>query len=247
MAKHSHWDNIKHKKAANDKKRASVIARMGKLITVAVQVGGGPNLNDNPRLRLAVEKARSASMNMEAIERAIRKAAGDGAAGKLMVELNYEGYAGGGVAVVVEAITDNRNRTAPEIKKIFERAGGAIGAPGCVGWQFKEKALYLVNGGKGGADAVLETLMNEDVDVEDVSPQDEGQVAVTAAFAQFDAVAKALAKGGFAVVSADIAKIPDNMVEVADPTVADTVKKLIESLEDHEDVQEIYHNAEFPG
>jgi YebC/PmpR family DNA-binding regulatory protein len=245
MAKHSHWDNIKHKKAANDKKRASVIARMGKLITVAVQVGGGPNLNDNPRLRLAVEKARSASMNMDAIERAIRKAAGDGAAGKIMVELNYEGYAPGGVALVVEAITDNRNRTAPEIKKLFERAGGNIGAPGCVGWQFKEKALYLVNGGKGGADAVLETLMNENVDVEDVSPQDEGQVAITAAFSQFDAIAKAVAKGKFTVVSADIAKVPDNMLEVTDPVVADGVRKLIESLEDHEDVQEVYHNGEF--
>jgi YebC/PmpR family DNA-binding regulatory protein len=247
MAKHSHWDNIKHKKAANDKKKASVIARMGKLITVAVQVGGGPNLNDNPRLRLAVEKARSASMNMDAIERAIRKAAGDGAAGKVMVELNYEGYAPGGVALVVEAITDNRNRTAPEIKKLFERAGGNIGAPGCVGWQFKEKALYLVNGGTGGADAVLETLMNENVDVEDVSPQDEGQVAVTAGFAQFDALAKALAKGGFTVVSADIAKVPDNLLEVTDPAVADGVRKLLESLEDHEDVQEVYHNAELPG
>jgi len=246
MAKHSHWDNIKHKKAANDKKRASVIARMGKLITVAVQVGGGPNLNDNPRLRLAVEKARHASMNMDAIERAIRKAAGDGALGKIMVELNYEGYAPGGVALVVEAITDNRNRTAPEIKKLFERAGGNIGTPGCVGWQFKEKALYLVNGGKGGPDAVLETLMNENVDVEDVSPQDEGQVAITAGFSQFDAIAKALAKGGFTVVSADIAKVPDNLLEVTDPAVADSLRKLIESLEDHEDVQEVYHNGELP-
>ena len=112
MAKHSHWHNIKHKKAINDKKKAGVIAKMGKLITVAVQMGG-PNINDNPRLRLAVDKAKAGKMNADAIERAIKKAAGEGTSGKQMVEITYEGYGPGGVAIVVDVLTDNRNRTAP--------------------------------------------------------------------------------------------------------------------------------------
>ena len=118
MAKHSHWANIKHKKGINDKKKGAVIAKMGKLITIAVSLGG-PKLEENPRLRLAVDKARSAKMNMDAIERAIKKAAGDAVSGKQMVELSYEGYGPGGVAIVLDILTDNRNRTAPEIKKLF--------------------------------------------------------------------------------------------------------------------------------
>ncbi len=242
MAKHSHWDNIKHKKSANDAKKASVIARMGKLITVAVQLGG-PNLDDNPRLRLAVAKARSAHMNMEAIERAIKKAAGEGAAGKLMVELNYEGYAPGGVAVVVSALTDNRNRTAPEIKKLFERAGGAIGAPGCVSWQFKDRALFLVD--SPSEDAVIEALLAANADAEEIVA-DEGQVSIAAAPSQFDAVSKALAAAKLSVVSADFGKIPDNMVAVTKADVAANVRMLVDSLEEHEDVQDVYHNAELP-
>lgn len=249
MAKHSHWDNIKHKKKANDKKKASVIAKMGKLITVAVQVCGGPNINDNPRLRLAFDKARSSGMNMEAIERAINKAAGIATDGKQMVELTYEGYAPGGVAVVVVVLTDNRTRTAPEIKKIFERVGGSMGVPGCVAWQFKDKSVFLCE--RTGEDAVIEALLAANADAEEIAAQqgDEdgpgGLVSVTAAPQQFDAIAKALAAAKIAISSSDITKLPDNGIPVAEIEKAKSVQDLIEALDDHDDVQGVYHNAEF--
>ncbi|MBA2481459.1 MAG: YebC/PmpR family DNA-binding transcriptional regulator [Planctomycetes bacterium] len=243
MAKHSHWDNIKHKKSANDAKKANVIARMGKLITVAVQMGGA-NIDDNPRLRLAVAKARSAHMNMEAIERAIKKAAGEGADGRIMSEVTYEGYAPGGVAVLVDVLTDNRNRTAPEVKKLFERSGGAVGAPGCVSWQFKTRALFVVEAVSD--DTVIEALLGGGADAVDISADaEEGQVLITAEPTQFDAISKAMGAAKLTVVSADFSKLPDNLVTVpaGDPTLA--VQKLLDALEEQEDVQDVYHNADF--
>lgn len=244
MAKHSHWDNIKHKKAANDKKKGAVIAKMGKLITSAVGMGG-PKMEDNPRLRLAVDKARANKMNMDAIERAIKKAAGEVAGGKQMVELSYEGYGPGGVAIVLDILTDNRNRTAPEIKKLFERADSAIGAPGCVAWQFKPKAAFLIEA--KSEDQVLEVLLAADADVGEVVQLDDGQVAITAEANLFDVVQKALQAAKYTIVSAELTKLPENRVEVADLAVQQALEALIESLDDHDDVQEIYHNAEFTG
>jgi YebC/PmpR family DNA-binding regulatory protein len=242
MAKHSHWDNIKHKKAANDKKKAAVISKMGVILTIAVQAGG-PKQEDNPRLRLAVAKARSAGMNMDAIERAIAKASGQGANGKVMDDLMYEGYAAGGVALVVMALTDNRNRTAPEIKKLFERAGSAMGAPGCVSWQFKDKSVFLVAG--GNEDKVMEVLLEAGCDVEDVTAAGDNQVSVTAAANQFDAVTKALVAAKLTVVSSDITKIPDNMVEITNLETAKAVQAFVDALDEHDDVQGVYHNAQF--
>ncbi|GDY14689.1 putative transcriptional regulatory protein [Planctomycetota bacterium] len=243
MAKHSHWDNIKHKKAVNDKKKAAVIAKMGVLLTVAVQQGG-PNLDDNPRLRLAWDKARASGMNLEAIERAIKKAAGEGKDGKILVEVTYEGYAPGGVAVVVQTLTDNRNRTAPEVKKIFERAGGAIGNPGCVAWQFKPKAAFLVGDETKGAkeETVMEVLLAAGCEPEDLAQVDR-QVSVTADPRQFDAISKALSAAKLTVAQADFTKLPDTMVPVADPS---PLNELLEALDDHDDVQEVFHNGELP-
>lgn len=243
MAKHSHWSNIKHKKAANDKKRAAVISKMGKLITVAVQLGGGPNPDDNPRLRLALEKARSAGMALEPMERAIKKAAGLGGEGKQMEEVTYEGYAKGGVAVVVTGLTDNRTRTAPEIKKLFEYAGGSMGVPGCVSWQFKDKAVFLAD--KTSEDAVMEALLAADADAEEIVAQDDGQVSISAAPNQFDAIAKALAAAKIAVASSGFTKLPDNTIPVGDLTVAKAVQELIDSLDEHDDIQDVYNNADF--
>lgn len=240
MAKHSHWDNIKHKKAAADAKKGAVIAKMGKLITVAVQMGG-PNQADNPRLRLAMDKARAAKMSNEAIDRAIKKAAGEAAGGKVMLELSYEGYGPGGVAVVVECLTDNRNRTAPEIKKLFERSGGAIGSPGCVAWQFKDQAVFLIE--NAGEDAVLEALLAADCDAGEITAE-EGNVAVLAEPAQYDRIAKALAAAKFTVASGELTKVAENRVAVpADK--ADSVQGLLDSLDDHDDVQTVHHNGDF--
>lgn len=243
MAKHSHWSNIKHKKAANDKKRAAVISKMGKLITVAVQLGGGANPDDNPRLRLAIEKARSAGMALEPMERAIKKAAGLGGEGKQMEEVTYEGYAKGGVAVVVTGLTDNRTRTAPEIKKLFEYASGSMGVPGCVSWQFKDKAVFLAD--KTTEDAVMEALLAGNADAEDIAPQDDGQVSISAAPNQYDAITKALAAAKITVASSGFTKLPDNTVPVTDLAVAKAVQELIDSLDDHDDIQDVYHNGDF--
>jgi YebC/PmpR family DNA-binding regulatory protein len=243
MAKHSHWSNIKHKKAANDKRRAAVISKMGKLITVAVQLGGGANPSDNPRLRLAIEKARSAGMALEPMERAIKKAAGLGGEGKAMEEVTYEGYAKGGVAVVVTGLTDNRTRTAPEIKKLFEYAGGSMGVPGCVSWQFKDKAVFLAD--KTSEDAVMEALLAGNADAEDIAPQDDGQVSISAAPNQFDAILKALGAAKIGIASSGFTKLPDNTIPVGDLAVAKAVQELIDSLDDHDDIQDVYHNGDF--
>ena len=243
MAKHSHWSNIKHKKAANDKRRAAVISKMGKLITVAVQLGGGANPADNPRLRLALEKARSAGMALEPMERAIKKAAGLGGEGKTMEEVTYEGYAKGGVAVVVTGLTDNRTRTAPEIKKLFEYAGGSMGVPGCVSWQFKDKAVFLAD--KTSEDAVMEALLAGNADAEDIAPQDDGQVSISAAPNQFDAILKALGAAKIGIASSGFTKLPDNTIPVGDLAVAKAVQELIDSLDDHDDIQDVYHNGDF--
>jgi YebC/PmpR family DNA-binding regulatory protein len=242
MAKHSHWANIKHKKGINDKKKGAVIAKMGKLITIAVNLGG-PKLEENPRLRLAVDKARSAKMNMDAILRAIKKAAGEGNSGKQMVELSYEGYGPGGVAMVVDILTDNRNRTAPEIKKLFERAGSAIGAPGCVAWQFTPKSTFLVEG--VSEDQVIDVLMNADADAGEITTIDSGQVAITAEANQFDSVQKALQAAKITIASAELTKLPDNPIEITDPEIQQSLEALIETLDDHDDVQEVFHNGAF--
>ena len=246
MAKHSHWANIKHKKGINDKKKGAVIAKMGKLITIAVSLGG-PKLEENPRLRLAVDKARSAKMNMDAIERAIKKAAGDAVSGKQMVELSYEGYGPGGVAMVVDILTDNRNRTAPEIKKLFERAGSAIGAPGCVAWQFTQKSTFLVEG--VSEDQVMEALLAADADAGEITAIDAGdatkQVAITAEANQFDAVQKALQSAKFTISSAELTKLPDNPIDITDAETQHALEALIETLDDHDDVQEVFHNGAF--
>ncbi len=243
MAKHSHWDNIKHKKAANDKKKGAVIAKMGKLITVAVQLGG-PNPSDNPRLRLAIDKARAGKMMMDTIERAIKKAAGDLDNGKQMVELVYEGYGPGGAALVLDILTDNRNRTAPEIKKIFERAGCAIGAPGCVSWQFKPKALFLVEA--ASEDTVMEALMAADADAQEIVLTEPGQVAISAESTSFDAVQKALQAAKITILNGELAKVPDNRVDLTDPAHIQIFTTLVDALEEHDDVQEVWHNADLP-
>jgi YebC/PmpR family DNA-binding regulatory protein len=237
MAGHSHWANIKHKKAANDAKKAKVITQMGRLIKGAIQVGG-PDVEMNPRLRLAIQKAKAQNMTNEAIDRVIAKAKGEGA-DKAVEELAYEGYAAGGVAVVVEAMTDNRNRTAPEIRKLFERGGGSMGAPGCVSWQFHAKAVFAVEG--SDEEAVMEALVAADADAEDIVQVD-GMVQVTAATDQYDAIQRALAQAGLSIASSDLTKLAENDCEVADLEVAQRVQRLLDALEDHEDVTEVHTN-----
>lgn len=242
MAGHSHWANIKHKKKVNDKAKAKVLARMGKLIKIACQMGP-PKMEDNPRLRLAVQKARSANMNGEAIDRAIKRAAGIAADGKQMVDVIYEGYGPGGVALVIAAATDNRNRTAAEVKRIVDHGGGNFGNPGCVAWQFSDTAVFLAS--STDEEAVMEALVTAEVDVDDIAALEDGLVEVRAAPNLYDAVAKALATAGITVDESDLTKFPENMVEVP-PEAIKTLQDLLAELDENEDVSEVYHNGIFP-
>lgn len=236
------YHNLKHHKDAADQKRAASIAKMGLLITTAVQIGGSPRPDENPRLRLALTRARAAQMTNEAIDRAIKKASGIGADGKVMVELTYEGYAPGGIAIVVEALTDNRNRTAPEIKKLFEVHGGSIGAPGCVAWQFKPRSVFVVDGADDNK--VMEALLDGGADAIDVKFA-EGATTVVAEIKDYDSIAKALAAAKLTVARSDLTRLPDTEIPVTDPAVAEAVQTLLDALDDHADVQEALHNASF--
>lgn len=238
MAGHSHWANIKHKKAANDARKAKVITQMGRLIKGAIQVGG-TDIDTNPRLRLAIQKAKAQNMTNDAIDRIIAKAKGQSDAAA-MEELVYEGYAAGGVAVVVEAMTDNRNRTAPEIRKLFERGGGSMGAPGCVAWQFHDRAVFLLAG--TDEDTVLEILLGADCDAEDVTATDDGGVEVVAAPEQYEAISTAVTAGGLRIERSDLTKLPDNEVAIDDLGVAETIQRLLDNLEDHDDVTGVHTN-----
>jgi YebC/PmpR family DNA-binding regulatory protein len=240
MAGHSHWANIKHKKGRLDKVRAKVLSQAGKLIAIAVQFGP-PRVEDNPRLRLAVHKARAANLSNDAIDRAIKKAAGIATGGKLMEEVVYEAYAPGGIALVISAATDNRHRTAGEVKRIIEHNGGTVGTPGCVAWQFKDKAVFLT--APASEDAVLEALLNAGCDAEDVAANPQGQVEITAAPKQYDAILKALAAAKIELAESDLTKIPENTIPVSDPAIAQQLSELVALIEDDEDVQEVWHNG----
>jgi YebC/PmpR family DNA-binding regulatory protein len=238
MAGHSHWANIKHKKGANDAKKAAVITKMGKLITVAVQLGG-PEIDMNPRLRLAISKARAQNMSMDAIDRAIKKAAGIGGDAKTIEELIYEGYAQQGVAVVVEALTDNRNRTASELRKLFDRAGGSLGSPGCVAWQFHQRAVFRI--ADTDEDRVLEVLLAADADADDIVTVDHC-VEITAAPEQYDIIRDAIEAHGLRLERSDLTKLSENHIEVADLETAQRIQKFLDLLDDLEDVQAVYTN-----
>lgn len=236
------YHNLKHHKDAADQRRAAAIAKMGVFIAVAVQTGGGPRPEDNPRLRLAIARARSVQMTSEAIERAIKKASGEGAGGRQMDDVAYEGYAAGGVAVVVEAMTDNRNRTAPEIKKLFEVHGGSVGAPGCVAWQFKPRSVFLVDG--ADEDRVMGVLLDGNADAIDVA-RAEGGIQVVAEPKDYDPVLKVLTAAKLTIVRSNLTRLPDTTIAVTDPAVAERVQELLDALDDHGDVQDVVHNADF--
>jgi len=161
-----------------------------------------------------------------------------------VVEVFYEGYAPGGVAMVVHTMTDNRNRTAPEIKKIFEKAGGAIGAPGCVAWQFKDCSVFLVD--SGDEEKVLEAILAGNADAQDIVVND-GKIEITAAPNQFDAISRALAKAKLTVLNSDITKIAENRVAVTDAATAQAIQGLLDALDEYPDVQEVFSNGDLPA
>jgi len=239
MSGHSKWSTIKHKKAAKDAKRGKMFTKLIREITVATRMGSSGDPNFNPRLRTAILAAKSASMPNDNIDRAIKKGIGEGG-GAAYEDVMYEGYGPGGVAIMVRALTDNRNRTVADVRGIFTRGGGSIGEAGCVGWMFQRRGVLLVTGDALAEDALIELALEAGGD--DVTGED-GAWEVTTSPDAFEPVRDALEKSGAKVESAEITMVPSNTVEVGGQD-AQKLLKLLESLEDHDDVQAVSANAD---
>ncbi|MFZ5927347.1 MAG: YebC/PmpR family DNA-binding transcriptional regulator [Acidobacteriota bacterium] len=238
MSGHSKWATIKHKKAALDAKRGKLFTRLIKEITIAARNGGDPDAN--PRLRTAILAAKAVSMPAENIKRAIQRGTGE-IEGSAIEEIMFEGYGPGGVAIMVAAATDNRNRTVSEIRHIFSKNGGNLGELGSVGWMFERKSQILIEKDKATEDQLMELALEAGAD--DVKLEGE-HWEILAAPESHHAVLEALEKAGIPTASAEIGMIPKNLVEV-DPKNMPGIMKLMEALEEHDDVQNVYTNADF--
>lgn len=240
MAGHSHWAGIKHKKALIDNKRGKLWSKLSKAIIVAARAGGGdPDMN--LRLRYAIGDAKAVSMPKDNIERAIKKGTGELDGGNFD-EVAYEGYGPGGVAVLCDVLTDNRNRTAGEVRKIFELADGKLGSTGCVAWMFDRKGLFLVPCDKVDEDKLMEIAL--EAGAEDVQRADDN-FEVTCEPADFQSVTDALAAAKLKTEMAKVCMIPKDTVDL-DGETASKVLKLMERLDDHDDVQDVSANFNIP-
>ncbi len=236
MAGHSHWAGIKHKKAREDARRGKIFSKCARAITVAARQGGGdPAMNLT--LRYAIDEARAANMPKDSIERAVKKGTGELADEKPLEEVTYEGYAPGGVAVLVEAVTDNRNRTASEITKVFEKNGGSIGRPGCVAWMFSQKGVVITGEGQN-EEQVMEAALG--AGAEDMTDSD-GSFEITTPPEAFAEVRGALENAGIVVASAQVLQVPQSYVAVEEDN-ARKVLRLMEALDDQDDVQKVHSN-----
>ncbi len=240
MAGHSHWAGIKHKKAAVDAKRGKLWSKLSRAIIVAAKTGGG-DPETNPRLRQAIADAKAANMPNDNITRAIKKGTGE-LASEQLEEIVYEGYGPGGVAVLCEILTDNRNRTASEVRKLFERHGGKLGTSGCVAWQFHRKGLFIIPADQTDEDTLVEVAL--EAEAEDVKPQGE-KFEVFCDPAHFEQVAQALQQAGITPELKQITLIPETTVDL-DAETGRKVLKLLEALDDHDDVQNVVANFNIP-
>lgn len=241
MSGHSKWSTIKHKKAAKDAKRGKLFTKLIKEITVAARMGGG-DINANPRLRTAVMTARAQSMPGENIDRAIKKGTGE-LEGVTYEEIQYEGYGPGGAAIIAQVLTDNKNRTVSEIRRLFTKHGGNLGETGCVGWMFDKKGLITVEKSQTDEDRLLGIVL--DAGAEDVRDEDEFFEVVTQP-EDFHAVKDRLDHEKIAVASAQVTLTPKNTVDV-DAKNVEQILKLTEELEDHDDVQNVSANFNIPA
>lgn len=239
MSGHSKWANIKHKKGRMDALRGKLTTKIGREITVAVRIGGA-DPTGNMRLKLALQKAKENNIPKENIQRAIQKGSGtlDGANYE---EITYEGYGPGGVAVTIEVMTDNRNRTAADVRHLFTKYGGNLGESGCVAWMFKKKGLFVIE--KEGIDEETLMLVALEAGAEDFKAED--QYEITTAPEDFDSVQQALDQNKFPTLVAQVTMVPETTVELNGDEAVKMVK-LIDALEDHDDVQEVYTNVELP-
>jgi len=237
MSGHSKWANIKRKKGANDAKRGKIFTRLIKEITVAARAGGG-DIEGNPRLRTAVAAAKAENMPKDNITRAIKKGTGE-IAGEVYDEIRYEGYGPGGVAVLVDCMTDNKNRTVADVRHAFAKNNGNLGETGCVAWMFQQRGLIQVE--KSGI--TEEELMDLALEAgaEDVV-EEETEFQVLTAPEDFNGVRDALEEAGIKFIEAAVTMIPENNIEVTDEGIAKNLLRMLETLEDHDDVQNVYAN-----
>lgn len=240
MSGHSKWATIRHKKGAQDAKRGKIFTKLIKEITVAARMGGGDE-ETNPRLRQAILKAKGENMPKENIERAIKKGTGE-LEGVDYQEITYEGYAPGGVAVMVDALTDNRNRTAADIRSIFSKGGGNLGENGSVSYMFKRKGIISYSPENYSEDQILEEAL--EAGAEDVAGEG-NSIEVTSEPDEFETVLHTMQEAGFTHESASIAKIPDATISL-DAEGTRKALRLIENLDDHDDVQEVSTNLDIP-
>jgi len=241
MAGHSKWANIKHKKARQDAAKGKLWSKCSRAIIVAAKSGGGdPDMN--LALRYAIDEAKAANMPKDNIEKAVAKGAGTGDDAVDYTEVRYEGYGPGGVAIIADCLTDNVNRTAPEMRKIFEKGGGNLAKPGAVAFGFAQKGLILIEASKTTEDQLMEIAL--EAGAEDVAESD-GAWEVTTEPSDFLAVRQAIEAAGIEPDSAEITMIPQTVV-ACDADMAPKVMRLVDMIDEHDDVQKVYHNAEIP-
>ncbi|MDP9188344.1 MAG: YebC/PmpR family DNA-binding transcriptional regulator [Actinomycetota bacterium] len=240
MSGHSKWSSIKHKKGAADAKRGKLFTKLARAITIAARDGGG-NVDANAALGLAVQRARDASMPKDNIQRAIDRGTGEGADAAAIESILYEGYGPGGAAILVEALSDNRNRTGSEVRHAFEKHGGSLGEPNSVAWQFDKRGVILVDGERYGEDDLMVAI---DAGAEDIAVDGDVLKVITAA-TELGAVRAALEQAGVAIESAELSMEPKNTVEVGAGD-ASSLLRLMDFLEDHDDVDSVHANFDVP-
>jgi YebC/PmpR family DNA-binding regulatory protein len=239
MSGHSKWATIKRKKAVTDQKRGSLFTKLVKEITIAARMGGG-DPSGNSRLRLAIETARENSMPADNIKRAVQRGTGE-LDGAQYEEIAYEGYGPGGIAIIIEAATDNRNRTVADVRHIMSRNGGTLGETGTVGWMFQRKGTITVAKSAASEEQLMEVLL--EAGLEDLKTDDEDYFTIVTDIKDLEAAKKALESAKISFEDAKIDMIPDNTVEI-DGEDAEKAIKLIDALEENEDVQKVYSNLE---
>jgi len=242
MSGHNKWSTIKHKKGAADAKRGKIFTRIIKEMTIAARLGGG-DAEGNPRLRAAVAEAKANNMPKDNIERAIKRGTGE-IEGASYEEVTYEGYGPGGVAIIVEALTDNGNRTTPEIRSRFEKNGGNLGTPGSVKFQFERKGYFAVEKNAADEDKLMEIALEAGAD--DLQTDDPDAFEIYTSPETFEAVRQALEKNKIATVEAKLGMIPANYVSL-DEAKSKQVMRLLEELDDHDDVQNVWSNFDIPA
>ena len=242
MSGHSKWSTIKHKKDAADAKRGKLFSKLSRAIIVAAKEGGGDPAG-NLALANAIEKARSYSMPKDNIERAVARGTGADSDAAAFETVVYEGYGPDGIAVLVEALTDNRNRTAADVRHLFSKHGGNLGTTGAVAWQFERRGVVLVDADGVDEDELM--LAAAEGGADDIE-LDESTFQVTSAPESLSSVREAIEAAGFEVASAELSMVPKTTVEVGDEAAARRVMKLIDALEDNDDVQEVYANFDIP-